>query len=174
MTADTRFAGSSALPKGMRIVNYYSTTLDLVHRTAFRFMNDVPAGGQAGFEDEVVFDNREVSCSHVHKGIAVHIDYSGLAQAIGAVELYRQGLRLPGTVKWNLKTKVEEGTGWWNTVVAVEGKVDGVVGAVKIEQHAMRPGYYRALGTRVNGKRVRLARGASLHALLDAVGVDRI
>ena len=80
---------ASYLPPKMKIVNYHSPVRDQVHQIAFNFMEDVPAGGRVGFKDTTVFENYPVACSHVHKPLAPHIDYSQMAYSIGYVALLR-------------------------------------------------------------------------------------
>ncbi len=170
MTKDTTLADRGVLPGDMKITNYHSPLHDVVHKVAFDFMSEVPAGGQVGFDDEAVFENLPVSCSHVHKGVGVHIDYSGLAGAIAAIELYRSGVRIPGDTKFNLETGVGDGEVWWNKVARVGARLDGEAAEVEIEQHNMRAGYYRALRVDPDGGRTRVARGGNLHAILDEIG----
>ena len=171
MTSDTTLSDREALPEGMRIINYHSPVRDAVHSAAFKFMSEIPAGGQVGFADHSVFENRRVSCSHAHKGVGVHIDYSGLAGAIASLELYKSGVRLPGKTKLNLATRVGEGSMWWNKVLPVE--VPQVKGPARfeIEQHNVRHGYFRAVHVGEDGKRHRVARGENLHAILEHLGV---
>ena len=145
MTRDTTLADRSALPEGMRIINYHSPLRDTVHGAAFNFMSEIPAGGQVGFDDHAVFENRRVSCSHTHKGIGVHIDYSGLAGPIAALELYRRGFRIPGKTKFNIAMPVGEGSAWWNKILSVEAPRGGCRARFEIEQHNMRNGYFRAV-----------------------------
>lgn len=165
MPKDMTLSNRSALPDGMRITNYHSPTRDLVHRMAFNFMSDVPPGGQVGFDDEQVFENYAVSCAHAHKGIGIATDYSGLAEAIAFLELHEHGVTIPGRTKLNWKTPVMEGDTWWNKIAVVGG------GNVHLEQHTMRPGYYRALRVEEDGDRKRIARGENLHAILQKVSV---
>ena len=47
MPRDTSLA-KDVLPAGMKIVNYHSPLRDKVHKTAFSFMSDLPAGGEVG------------------------------------------------------------------------------------------------------------------------------
>ena len=171
LTKETTLERPHPLPEGVRITNYHSPLHDHVHRLAFSFMSDIPAGGQVGFDDEEVFDNYLVSCTHTHKGVGLHIDYSGLAEAICAIELYRQGFRLPGKTKLNFALPVGGGGVWWNKVLRVGGGARRERGAIEIEQHSMRPGYYRAMRVEEDGSRRRVARGDSLHAILGDLGV---
>ena len=172
MTRDTTLGESTALPEGMKIINYHSPLRDTVHSVAFNFMSEVPAGGQVGFDDIAVFDNYRVSCAHAHKGVGVHIDYSGLAGAIASVELYKRGVRIPGTTKFNVITRVGEGSMWWNQILNVRVVLDKGPAIIEVEQHNMRHGYFRALRISENGKRTRIARGGNLHAILEELGVE--
>ncbi|MCP4847253.1 MAG: DUF726 domain-containing protein [Verrucomicrobiaceae bacterium] len=173
MTRDTTLTDRSALPKGMRIINYHSPLRDTVHSAAFNFMSEIPAGGQVGFDDHAVFENRRVSCSHAHKGIGIHIDYSGLAEPIASLELYRTGVRIPGKTKLNIVMPVGEGSVWWNKVLSVEVLRGIGRGRFEIEQHNMRYGYFRAVRVGEDGKRTRVARGENLHAILEQLGIER-
>jgi hypothetical protein len=173
ITKDTTLATTTALPAGMKITNYHSPLRDKIHAMAFNFMSETPAGGQDGFKDESVFENLAVSCSHAHKGVGVPIDYSGLAEAIGAIELYQQGQLIPGETSFNINTRVGEGDVWWNKVMRFSVPIDGREATVEIEQHNARPGYYRALRLRDDGGRERIARGDNLHAILEELGVGR-
>ncbi len=171
MTRDSTLTDRAVLPSGMKIINYHSPLRDTVHSAAFNFMSEIPAGGQVGFDDHAVFENRRVSCSHAHKGIGVHIDYSGLAGAIASLELYRMGFRIPGKTKLNIAMPVGEGSVWWNKVLPVEVLRDNGPARFEIEQHNMRYGYFRALRISDEGKRTRVARGENLHAILEQLGV---
>jgi pimeloyl-ACP methyl ester carboxylesterase len=172
MTRDTTLADSTALPKGMRIINYHSPLRDIVHSTAFNFISAMPAGGQVGFDDSAVFENRRVSCAHAYKGVGAHIDYSGLAGAIASLELYKRGIRIPGTTKFNVVMRVGEGSMWWNRILNVRVLLDKGPAIFEIEQHNMRPGYFRALRISAGGNRTRIARGENLHAILEKLGVE--
>lgn len=172
MTRDTTLADSTALPEGMKIINYHSPLRDTVHSAAFNFISAIPAGGQVGFDDVTVFENRRVSCAHAHKGVGVHIDYSGLAGAIASIELYKRGIRIPGTTKFNVVMRVGEGSMWWNKILNVRVLLDKGPAVFEIEQHNMRPGYFRALRISDDGKRTRIARGENLHAILEELGVE--
>ncbi len=172
MTRDTTLADSAALPAGMKIINYHSPLRDTVHSAAFNFMSEIPAGGQVGFDDAAVFENRRVSCAHTHKGVGVHIDYSGLAGAIASLELYRRGVRIPGRTKFNVVTRVAEGSMWWNKILNVRVLLDKGPAIIEIEQHNMRPGYFRALRISAGGNRTRIVRGENLHAILEELGVE--
>ena len=172
MTKDTTLEQRSVLPRGMRIINYHSPVRDTVHSVAFNFMSSLPAGGQYGFDDDRVFENRRVSCSHAHKGVGVHIDYSGLAVAIAAMELYKIGVRIPGERKPNLVTRVGEGSLWWNKVLPVDVMWHNDRVRIEIEQHNVRHNYFRAVRVSTSGKRYRVARSENLHAILEHLGVE--
>jgi predicted esterase len=170
MTKDTTLKQRTALPNGMKIINYHSPNRDVVHKVAFNFMSANPAGGQVGFDDDAVFDNYPVSCSHAHKG-GLATDYSGLAEAIGYLELWDRGVVVPGTTKLNLETSVMEGEIWWNKLRRIRvNDDDGRPVLVELEQHNTRPGYYRALRIAEDGTRSRIARGENLHAIMKALG----
>ena len=172
MAKDTPLKNRAAMPKGMRITNYHSPLRDIVHRVSFNFMSETPGGGQVGFDDEKIFENYVVSCSHAHKGIGISTDYSGLAEAIAFLELYEHGVMIPGRTKLNWETSVMEGDVWWNkirTVSVPSSEGDSVT--VELEQHTTRPGYYRALRIGADGKRTRVARGENLHAILKELGI---
>ena len=171
ITKDTTLAKRVALPEGMKITNYHSPLRDKVHAMAFKMMSDTPAGGQDGFDDQEVFENLPVSCTHAHKGVGVTIDYSGLAEAIGAIELFQNGTRIPGDTSFNIKSPVGGGDVWWNKVMRVQVDNDDGSATFEIEQHNARPGYYRALRVGEGGQRTRVARGGSLHAILGELGV---
>ncbi|MED5586935.1 MAG: DUF726 domain-containing protein [Verrucomicrobiota bacterium] len=171
MTRDTTLKDRVALPDGMRIINYHSPGRDMVHSAAFNFMSKVPAGGQVGFDDLAVFENRRVACSHAHKGVGVHIDYSGLAVAIASMEIYKMGIRIPGKMKPNLVTRVGQGSTWWNKVLPVEVTWNNARERIEIEQHNMHHNYFRAVRVSQSGKRYRIARSENLHAILGYLGV---
>lgn len=171
MTQDANLS-KNVLPMGMKIVNYHSPLRDKVHRTAFSFMNNLEAGGQVGFDDTAVFDNYAVSCTHAHKGIGPHIDYSQLAVPIGYIELFRQGVLIPGKLNFNLTRKVKEGDVWWNKVLRVSAVLDGKQMPLVIEQSNMKADYFRALLIKKDGTRERVARGHNLHALLTFLKID--
>jgi hypothetical protein len=160
------------LPAGMKIINYHSPLRDQVHRTAFYFMNDLPAGGQVGYDDTNLFSNYAVSCTHTHKGVGVHIDYSQLAVPIGYIELFRSGYIVPGRLKLNWPSKVGDGDVWWNKVLRVVAMRNGKTFPVLIEQHNMNADYFRALIVDKDGSRKRIARGDNLHAILTSLHVD--
>ena len=165
MTKDTSLA-RGVLPAGMKIVNYHSPLRDKVHRTAFSFMNAVPAGGEVGYDDTAVFENYAVSCTHAHKGVGVHIDYSQLAVPIGYIELFKKGFLVPGKPSFNVPFKVGGGDVWWNKVLRVSAVTGGKTAPVVIEQSNTRADYFRALMIREDGTRRRVARGENLHAIL--------
>ena len=158
ITKDTTLKNRAALPEGMKITNYHSPMRDMVHQLAFNFMSEIPPGGQVGFDDEDVFENYAVSCAHAHKGVGVATDYSGLAEAIAFLELHEHGVSIPGKTKLNWEMPVMDGDVWWNKIRRVDN--------VELEQHTMRPGYYRALRVAGDGKRTRVARGENLHAII--------
>ena len=170
LTKDTTLTRRVALPAGMKITNYHSPLRDKVHAMAFKFASDIPAGGQKGFDDRTVFENLAVSCTHAHKGVGVPIDYSGLAEAIAAIELFQNGTQLPGETSFNVTTKVGAGGVWWNKVMKLETTIDAEPAMVEIEQQNTRPGYYRALHLKADGTRHRVARGNSMHAILSHLG----
>lgn len=165
MTKDTTLA-KDVLPSGMKIINYHSPLKDSVHQLAFSFMNTEDAGGRVGFDDAKVFDNYRVSCSHAHKGVGVHIDYSQMAGAIGYVALFKEGVQIQGKTSLNLKSQVGQGDVWWNKVLRWPCKIDGAIQEVEIEQNSLNANYYRALVESPDGKRRRVARGSNVHAIL--------
>jgi hypothetical protein len=169
MTRDTSLVDGS-LPPDMKIVNYHSPHRDKVHRTAFTFMSNVPAGGQAGFEDTAVFQNYPVSCTHAHKGVGVHIDYSQLAEAIGYLALFDEGILIPGDTGMNIPARVGDGDAWWNRIAEFECLIDGKPKSIEIEQHNMNSDYFRALRVDEAGTRKRIARGNNLHAIFESIG----
>ena len=171
MARDTTLS-EGVLPAGMKIINYHSPLRDKVHRTAFRFMNDLPAGGEVGFDCTTTFENYAVSCTHTHKGAGVHIDYSQLAVPIAYIELFKRGALLPGLLRFNLTRRVRDGDVWWNTVLRVSAVRDGRQVPVVIEQHNMNAGYFRAVMVQEDGTRTRIARGHNLHTILTYLDVE--
>ena len=171
MAKDTSLS-KNVLPAAMKIVNYHSPSRDKVHKTAFSFMSNLPAGGEVGYDDTTVFDNYAVSCTHAHKGVGVHIDYSQLAVPIGYIALFKKGILVPGRLSFNLARKVGEGDVWWNKVLRVSAVLDGTQVPVVIEQSNMRADYFRALMIKEDGTRERIARGRNLHAILAFLKVD--
>jgi len=159
------------LPDGMKIVNYHSPLRDKVHRTAFSFMSELPAGGEVGYDDATVFDNHAVSCTHTHKGVGVHIDYSQLAVPIGYIELFKKGVTIPGKLSFNVVGKTGEGDVWWNKVLRVSALLDGKRVPVVVEQHNMKADSFRAVIIRDDGTRKRIARSRNLHAILEFLKV---
>ncbi|OVE74203.1 hypothetical protein BVX94_01155 [bacterium B17] len=170
MTKDTTLS-KNILPSGMKITNYHSPLRDKVHKTAFYFMSDLPAGGEVGYDDTNIFENLAVSCTHAHKGFGIHIDYSQLAVPIGYIELFKRGTIIPGKLKFNTGNIVGEGGVWWNKVTKVTAPVDGKLSEVIIEQNNMRAEYFRALKTNKDGSRTRIARGNNIHAILTYLGI---
>ena len=166
MTRDTTL-DRSCLPPGMKIINYHSEIRDRVHQIAFNFMAGKPAGGRVGFDDEEIFDNYPVSCSHVHKGSGTHIDYSQLADSIGYIALLREHVLVPGKVDYNLESAVTEGDVWWNKILRLDHEIDGVPCTLEIEQLNLNRDYFRAIAVFADGKRRRVARGGNLHAILN-------
>ena len=169
MTRDTTIA-TKYLPQGMKIVNYHSPSRDSVHRIAFNFMADIPAGGQVGFEDESAFDNYAVSCAHAYKGVGPHIDYSQLAYAIGYVALFKERVFVQGDTAYNIPTRVSGGDVWWNKILRMDYTSNEQAGTLEIEQLNMNLDYFRAVFISGSGERRRLARGNNLHAILDELG----
>lgn len=171
MAKDTGLS-EHVLPSGMKIINYHSPLRDKVHKMAFHFMNDLPAGGEVGFEDATAFENYAVSCTHTHKGVGVHIDYSQLAVPIAYIELFKKGFLIPGQLSYNVTSKAGEGDVWWNKVLRVSAMWDGKRVPVVIEQNNMNAGYFRALMVKNDGTRKRIARGQNLHTILTLLSVD--
>ncbi|MFT5467293.1 MAG: pimeloyl-ACP methyl ester carboxylesterase [Verrucomicrobiales bacterium] len=169
MPRDTTMRSRAALPDGLNIISYHSPVCDLALQTAFEFMYEIPAGGRFGFEDDDVFVNLPVSCTHVHAGVGAHTDYSVLAEPIGAMELFRQGVFIGGSMKPNQETAVLESGILWNSVLRLTTEAGT---EVEIEQHNLRNEYYRALRLEPNGERRRFARGESLQAILDEIGAE--
>jgi hypothetical protein len=171
MAKDTSLS-KSVLPAGMKIVNYHSPLRDKVLKTAFSFMSDLPAGGEAGYDDTIVFDNYAVCCTHAYKGAGVHIDYSQLAVPIGYIALFKQGIPVLGGLSLNLVSEVGKGDVWWNKVLRVSAVLDGTAVPVVIEQSCIRADYFRALKVKKDGTRERIARGRNVHAILRFLKVD--
>jgi len=160
------------LPAGVKIINYHSPLRDKVHKTAFSFMSNLPAGGEVGYDDTAVFENCAVSCTHAYKGVGVHIDYSQLAVPIAYIELFKRGTLVPGRLSPNVGFRVGDGDMWWNKVLRVPAVVDGKRVPVVIEQNNMNAEYFRALMIKKDGTRKRIARSKSLHAILRSLKVD--
>lgn len=171
MTRDTTLKNAE-LPDDMKIFNYHSEKWDIVHQVAFAFMSHVAAGGMTGFADDKIFRNYAVSCTHTHKGVGVHIDYSQLAVAIAYISLYREGVVLEGDTGLNLPTPVGTGDYWWNKVWRVPCRIDGKLQTVEIEQNNMVAEYFRALRIDADGGRKRIARGDNLHAILEKLNAE--
>ena len=166
MTCETSVK-SGTLPAGMRITNYHSPHKDTVHRLAFNFMKSTAAGGYTGFTDTKVFENYPVSCSHTHKGIGAHIDYSQLAYAIGYVALMRERLFVPGSTAYNIPTRVAAGNKWWNRILRLDYTHNRQPCTLEIEQYHLNQDYFRAVVVPPDNKRRRLARGNNIHAIID-------
>ena len=162
MTNDASIS-SSPLPTGMRITNYHSPNRDKVHSMAFTFMSDSEAGGRTGFSDTNLFHNLPVCCTHAHKGVGVHIDYSQLAQPIAEISLSKRGITTPGTVRYNSTQSIDDKNSWWNTVLLKEMPYGE---SITIEQSNLNSNYYRAIRITEGGKRERVARGYGLQAVL--------
>ena len=175
LSSDSTLKNRKALSNDFRIVNYHSPKRDLVHSIAFNFMSELPAGGKTGFQDETLFLNLPVSCTHAHKGIGVHIDYSILAQAIVQMELWRAGYRLPGKTNINWENEVGEGDYFWNQVWQSQALVEGKQEQLSFEQFTLRPGSYRVVlesDNDASNERRRLARSRSLHTLFKRYSVE--
>jgi hypothetical protein len=157
----------NCLPEGMKIVNYHSPKRDRVHQIAFNFMKEKAAGGRVGFDDEAVFDNYRVSCSHFHKSMPISIDYSQLAHAIGYLVFLEERIFVPGEADFNLDLPVGEGEWWWNTILRTDYVHDGERCTLEIEQLNMNRNYFRAVVVHPEGGRRRIARGSNIHAILD-------
>jgi len=170
MTRDTTL-DKGCLPRGMKVINYHSPARDSVHRIAFNFMEEIPAGGRVGFDDNEVFDNYAVSCTHAYKGVGPHIDYSQLAYAIGYVALLKERIFVPGDTAYNIAAPVGEGDVWWNKILRMDGTIKGQPCTLEIEQLNLNLDYFRAIAVSSDGARRRVARGNNLHAILDALGV---
>ena len=168
MTRDTTL-DKARLPPDLKISNYHSPRWDIVHQTSFSFMNRMAAGGLHGFDDTGLFENYAVSCTHTHKGVGVHIDYSQLAVAIAYMSLYKEGLVLDGRSGINMATPVGDGELWWNKVWRVPCRIDGTIRTVEIEQNNVVAEYFRALLIEPGGGRKRIARGSNMHAVLNAI-----
>jgi hypothetical protein len=159
------------LPSGLKIVNYHSPKRDQVHQLAFHFMEEIPAGGRLGFDDTSVFENYTVACSHTHKPIAPHIDYSQMAQPIAYIALMDQRMHLPGKTSFNLKNKVNGSAVWWNKIIRIPCKLKGKSCVLELEQQNMNKDYFRAVAEYPDGTRVRVARGNNIHAIIDSLNI---
>ena len=84
------------LPKGMKIINYYSSNFDHALKISFFNAEGIEAGGEVGFEQTALFQNYRTASTHVHKGGPVPRDYSEMAEAVAYLALYQQKIHLLG------------------------------------------------------------------------------
>ncbi len=172
MSKDVTFR-KDCLPEGMKIINYHSPVRDRVHQIAFNFMKEKAAGGRVGFDDEKVFTNYEVSCTHFHKGAPIGIDYSQMANAIGYVVFLKEGIFIPGEADFNIDMPVGKGDWWWNKILRMDYVYDKKRCILKIEQLNMNRKSFRAVVVFPDGSRKRIARGDNVHVLLKEAGALR-
>jgi pimeloyl-ACP methyl ester carboxylesterase len=172
MPADLKLA-RPALPVGMKIVNYHSPAYDCVLKTAFYFMEGERAGGEVGFDDRESFENYRVACTHLHKGVAVHCDYSQLAIPIAHLCLRGQGAGIPGKTKLNVRAPVASGGTWWNDVATYRDvPLRGRQVTIVLQQHKAKAGHFRAVSTTADGTgRRREAWGDNPNAILEGLGL---
>lgn len=170
MTRDTTI-DRSRLPVGMKITNYHSPVRDTVHQVAFNFIEEIPAGGRAGFADTNVFENLAVSCSHIYKAALPHTDYSQLAHSIGYVALLKERVFVPGDTSMNIPSPVGDGNVWWNKILRMECVIEEQPCTLEIEQLNLDRDYFRAIVVLADGTRRRVARGKNIHAILNHLGV---
>ena len=154
---------SKILPKDFKIINYYSDYLDTVLGLSYYVAEGTKAGGEVGFDDEKNFINLRTVCTHVYKGGPLQRDYSNLAEAIGYLSLFKEGIFLnEGEPNFNLEWSVASGMVNWNNILELkEGSK-----IYLIQQH-VNTGYYRLLSVDEQGKRTRKGWGRNLHTLLE-------
>ena len=149
------------LPKGMKIISYYSKFFDEVLKISFRFQENIAAGGEVSFEDTTLFRNYRTVCTHVHKGGPIQRDYSNMAPAIAMLTLFKENIFIEGEpLKYNLDMLVMDGEVQWNDIIEFDTNYKILI------QQNVNTYHYRAVEIDSNGFRTRRAWGSDLHMIL--------
>lgn len=158
------------LPKGMKITNYYSEHYDRV-LPLFYNNQGVKAGGQVGFDDIKLFDNLRTTCTHSHKGIGIHRDYSTLAEAIGYLMMWQEQRYIEGKQFKAKRKMVMRGLLSWHDIYQIkDARLGDKFHGVLIQQR-WNTRNYRIVTEDAFGKPYQLAKGRSLHAMLNELGL---
>lgn len=149
------------LPKGMKIISYYSKFFDAALKISFRYQEDIAAGGEVSFEDTSTFKNYRTVCTHVHKGGPIQRDYSNMAPAIAMLTLFNENIFIEGKpLKYNLDMLVMDGEVQWNDIIEFDTNYKILI------QQNVNTYHYRAVEIAENGLRTRRAWGKDLHEIL--------
>jgi hypothetical protein len=156
------------LPPGMKIASYSSSFFDGILKVFFYNAEGTQAAGRVGFSDTAHFENHRTVCTHVHKFGPLQRDYSCLAPAIGALALAREGILIKDPpARPNLEAEVAAGSINWNDIA----RFDAARPAPILIQQNVNTHLYRAVALAPDGRRVRKAWGANLHAILRKLGL---
>ncbi|MDA3839428.1 MAG: hypothetical protein PF574_10665 [Candidatus Delongbacteria bacterium] len=154
------------LPEGMKIISYYSKYFDEVLKISYRFQEDVPAGGEVGFDDTSTFVNYRTACTHVNKGGPIQRDYSNMASAIAMLTLFKENIFVEGEpLNYNLDMLVMDGEIQWNDIIEFDSKPKILI------QQNVHTYHYRAVEISDSGFRTRKAWGMNLHMVLKEMGL---
>jgi len=168
----------NVLPSGLKIQNYYSEHLDGAVSLVYS-MEGITAGGKDGFDDTQHFKNFKTTFTHSHKGVLIHRDYSILATTIGYIALLKENIFLAGKPDFEIKTQKiigEKITNWfrflvsWDDVYELTKIINGKHYTIRIQQRWPNL-TYRIVVTDDNGALYQLAKGESLHAMLQGLGL---
>ena len=152
------------LPKGMKIISYYSKLFDEVLKISFRFQEGIVAGGEVGFDDTTTFINYRTVCTHVNKGGPIQRDYSNMASAIAMLTLFNENIFIEGKpLKYNLDMLVMDGEIQWNDIIEFDTNYKILI------QQNVNTYHYRAVEIAENGLRTRRAWGKDLHMILQGL-----
>ncbi len=166
------------LPEGLKIQNYYSEYLDGAVSFVYS-MEGVKAAGSVGFDDTQHFKNFQTTFTHSHKGFLIHRDYSILAQTIGYIALLKENIFLEGKPDFEIKTKKLFGkkiTNWfrfvvsWDNVYEFTKIIEVKYYTIRIQQRWPKL-TYRIVVENNKGQLYQLAKGDSLHAMLQGLGL---
>lgn len=153
----------SKLPDDLKIINYYSSTLDTALKLSYSIAEGKVAGGEVGFSDLDCFENYRTVCTHVYKGGPIQRDYSNLSGAIIDITLFNEKIsKNIDELNYNIEMKVGDGLAHWNDLLIVN-KPDGKY----LFQHNVNTNHYRTVLINTKGERTRKGWSVSLYNLLN-------
>jgi len=155
------------LPEGMKISSYHSSKFDSVLKFSFYHAEGIRAGGEMGFQDQLVTNHR-TACSHIPFKTPIQRDYSSLAPSIVWQTYYRQNKLLSSNQDFKIgQVKLPAGSGnmHWNEIyregdITIEKNTNGEI--------------YRAVQADEKSKRSTIAWHHNMHDLLVQIGLFKV
>jgi len=162
---------SSNLPKSIKIDNYYSDNYDLVLPLFFSYLGK-KSGGEVGFDDLHRFKNHRTTCTHNHKGIAFHRDYSTLAEAITYLILLQEKIHIKNADYKIGQRRIWKGLMSWHDIYTFKNiKINKIHQDVLLQQR-WNTKNYRLVIHDVKQKPSQIAKGRGLHDMLRVHGIE--